>query len=78
MTLPTVTAAPQAHSMSKCELAAAYAPHVAQRTAVNRLCMWIHRTPELMEALAATHYRDSQKMLTARQVSIIYQYLGEP
>lgn len=64
--------------MSKCELAATYAPDVAQRTAVNRLCSWIHHNPELMEALAATHYRDSQKVLTSLQVSIIYQYLGEP
>lgn len=65
-------------AMGKCELAAAYAPDVTQRAAVNRLSAWMHHNPELMAAFAATHYRERQKMLTAKQVGIILHYLGEP
>lgn len=64
--------------MGKCELAVAYAPDVTPRSAVNRLSAWMHHNSELMAALAATHYRERQKMLTAKQVAIIYDYLGEP
>jgi len=67
-----------AKSYSKGELAAAYAPDVAQKTALNRLNAWIHHNPDLVEALNTTHYRERQKLLTARQVELIFKYLGEP
>lgn len=64
--------------MSKSELAMAYAPHLTQGGAVNRLMDWIHHNPELTEALLRTGYRKSQKLLTSLQVRTIFSYLGEP
>ena len=64
--------------MSKSELAMAYAPHLTQGGAVNRLMDWIHHNPELTEALLRSGYRKSQKLLTSLQVRTIFSYLGEP
>lgn len=66
------------HAMGKCELAMAYAPDIDPKSAVNRLSAWMRHNPDLMAELAATHYNNRQKMLTARQVALVYQYLGEP
>lgn len=65
-------------AMSKGELAMAYAPHLTQQGAVNRLAEWIRRNPELTEALVRTGYRKQQKLLTSLQVRTIFSYLGEP
>ena len=65
-------------SMSKSELAMAYAPNLTTQGAVNRLMDWIRHNPELTEALLRTGYRKSQKLLTSLQVRIIFSYLGEP
>ena len=65
-------------SMSKSELAMAYAPNLTTQGAVNRLMDWIRHNPELTEALLRTGYRKSQKLLTSLQVRIVFSYLGEP
>jgi hypothetical protein len=62
----------------KQELALAYSPYVTPRTAVNRLSLWIKYNTELHEALIATGYHPYQKLLTSRQVELIFQYLGQP
>ncbi len=65
-------------SMSKSELAQAYAPTLTPQGAVNRLMDWIRRNPELTGALNRSGYRKQQKLFTSYQVRIIADYLGEP
>lgn len=64
--------------MSKGELAALYAPGLTPHAAVNRLMNWIARHPTLPGDLAATGYRKRARMLSARQVHLIVDRLGEP
>ena len=64
--------------MSKSQLAWQYSPEVKQNTALNRLARWINGDPELTAALRAAHYTPQQRILTARQVAIIYDFLGTP
>lgn len=64
--------------MRKKELAALYAPGLKPKSALNRLNAWLRYSPELMQELAAADYYATQKLLTARQVKIIFEYLGEP
>ncbi len=65
-------------SMSKSELAMAYAPTLTPQAAVNRLMMWIHHNPELTDLLLRSGYRKMQKLFTSYQVRLILDYLGEP
>ena len=62
----------------KNELAQAYAPHICQGAALNRLSTWIKTNKQLSEALRQTEYRSTQHMFTSRQVALIFEYLGEP
>ena len=64
--------------MSKKELALAYGPGLSMGGALKRLNAWLHYNADLMQALYAVHYRDNQRILTVRQVAIVYQYLGRP
>ena len=68
----------KAIAQSKTQLGLAYAPNLEPSSAVKRLVQWISYNPDLSAALAATGYRKTQKLFTARQVALIYQYLGEP
>ncbi|MBR1941631.1 MAG: DUF4248 domain-containing protein [Bacteroidaceae bacterium] len=63
---------------SKKELALAYLPDISPESAVNRLMCWIKLNRELTRELKKTGYSRWQKMLTARQVALIFHYLGEP
>lgn len=78
--LITHEAAPgfKVRSMSKTELAMAYAPNLTVQAAVNRLMQWIRHNPELEEDLRHTGYRKTQKLFTSLQVRTIVSYLGEP
>jgi len=78
--LITHEAAPgfKVRSMSKTELAMAYAPNLTVQAAVNRLMQWIRHNPELAEDLQRTGYRKTQKLFTSLQVRTIVSYLGEP
>ena len=62
----------------KSELAQAYAPDICPGAALNRLAQWIKLNPKLSEALAETNYRTHQRMFTAKQVALIFEYLGDP
>jgi len=64
--------------MTKKELALRYTPDGSYGAAINRLTRWINGDPELLSALHAAGYQDTQRILTPRQVSIIYDYLGTP
>ena len=68
----------QIRSMRKKELAIMYAPGLTIKSATNRLCQWLHANKPLMQELYDTHYRETQHILTSKQVEIIIRYLGEP
>ena len=68
----------RACAMSKAQLGMAYAPNLEPSSAVKRLVQWIQYNPDLTAALNATGYRKTQKLFTARQVELIYTYLGAP
>lgn len=63
---------------SKSELAQAYAPEITPQAALNRLAAWIKLNRPLREALDQTGYYPRQRLFTARQVALIFEYLGEP
>ena len=63
---------------SKAQLAALYAPCLSERGALKRLQAWIDFNPRLARALERAGFRKRQKLLTPRQVDIIYKYLGDP
>lgn len=65
-------------SLSKSELAWQYSPDLSQCAALNRLRRWIEGDHDLLTALHAAGYRPEQRILTAKQVAIIYEYIGEP
>lgn len=68
----------KARAYSKKELALAYLPDICTDSAVNRLMCWIKHNSELSGELKKTGYSRWQKMFTARQVALIFHYLGEP
>ena len=63
---------------SKSELAQAYAPDIAPKSALNRLNLWIKFNAPLNKALQQTGYNPKQKVFTSRQVGLIFDYLGTP
>lgn len=63
---------------SKAELGMAYAPHLTQGGAVNRLMSWINHDASLTEALSQCGYSRHQKVFTIKQVGLIFEHLGEP
>ena len=68
----------QLRSYSKSELAQAYAPHLTVHGAVNRLMNWIKYNEPLYQALQQSGYTINQRLFTVRQVTLIFEYLGEP
>lgn len=62
----------------KNELAQAYAPEISPKAALNRLAYWIKFNQPLYHALEEAGYRPKQRLLTSRQVSLIFEFLGEP
>ena len=62
----------------KSELAQAYAPDITLKAALNRLALWIKTNTQLTEALKRTNYRSTQQIFTSRQVTLIFEHLGEP
>ena len=65
-------------AMGKGELAMLYAPDLKMGSALNRLAHWMRRSPQLMRDLADADYRPQQRLLTVRQVEIIFRHLGQP
>jgi len=64
--------------MTKKELAFRYSPETSYSAAISRLQRWINGDPELLQSLHAAGYIESQRVLTPRQVAIIYDFLGTP
>ena len=65
-------------AMGKQELARLYGPGLADKSALNRLAEWMKHNPKLMGALEQTGYQRLQRVLTARQVALVFEFLGEP
>ena len=59
-------------------LALLYYPDRGYKRAVHLFRQEIRQTRGLLDALQAIGYRDSQRVLTPRQVQVIEDYLGEP
>ncbi|MDO4738281.1 MAG: DUF4248 domain-containing protein [Bacteroidales bacterium] len=64
--------------MRKQELAMLYAPDLSPRAAVNRLMRWVGMHPTLTAELLKTGYQKRSRLLSARQVELIVEHLGEP
>ena len=65
--------------MTRTALALEYFPDLAPRTARRRLTNWIHCCPELYARLSGGPQKfDGRQHLTAREVKLIKQFLGDP
>ncbi len=60
------------------ELASLYFPHSAPRSATVQLKRWIDLNRPLCEELRAAGLVSRQRLLTPKQVELIFHYLGEP
>ena len=63
---------------TKRELAMRYFPNSSPRTATNNLARWIARSPILRQQLKESGYRSRCRVLTAKQIKIIIDFLGDP
>ena len=59
-------------------LAMLYYPHLSYKRAVHLFRQELRLTRGLLDALKRVGYRENQRLLTPRQVSVIEEYLGEP
>jgi hypothetical protein len=55
-----------------------YYPDRGYKRAVHLFRKELRETRGLLDALQAIGYRDSQRVLTPRQVQVIEDFLGEP
>jgi hypothetical protein len=55
-----------------------YMPDIKRESAVRQLNRWITTCADLSRELRATDYNPFSKTLTALQVRLIVEYLGEP
>ena len=60
------------------ELAALYFPRSSAKSASTQIKRWLLYNKPLMEALRTTGYVSGQRVLTPKQVGLIFNYLGEP
>jgi hypothetical protein len=64
--------------MFKQDLASAYFPDNSKETASKRFAHEIHSNKPLLAALQATGYSRPRKILSPKQIQIIFSFLGEP
>ena len=64
--------------MYKQDLAAVYFPDHSKESASKRFAHEIHSNKPFMDALQATGYSRPRKILSPKQLQIIYSFLGEP
>ena len=65
-------------TLSMKELSMMYFPNSTVKSAGAQLKRWINHNKELRTALEDTGYFDGQRLLTPRQVELVFHYLGEP
>lgn len=63
---------------TKREVAKIYFPQITADSAVRKLTCWINNCKPLVRKLSKTGYRSGVHTLSDRQISMIYDYLGEP
>ena len=63
---------------SKFQIAQQYLPELDPDTAMRTLRRWIQQDAALNTALRREGYLTRQRHFTARQVSILREYLGDP
>lgn len=66
------------HYLSKQDLTSAYFPDNSKETASKRFAHEIHSNKPLLAALQTTGYSRPRKILSPKQLQIIYSFLGEP
>lgn len=64
--------------LSKGELALLYMPKATVPVARAYLSSWIKHNEALKNELKATGYSPNAKLLTPKQIKIIFHHLGEP
>ena len=60
------------------ELGQMYFPNSTSKSAASQLVRWLKYNKRLWTELTETGYYSGQRLLTPRQVSLVFQYLGEP
>jgi hypothetical protein len=60
------------------ELAGLYFPNSTKKSASNQLRRWISGSATLQHELQLAGYHKGQKILTPKQVELIFEYLGMP
>ena len=65
-------------ALRKGELAAEYSPELTSSAARKRLNAWLRFHPTVLRSLRATGWNERRRYLTPRQISIIFDALGEP
>ena len=63
---------------TKREIATLYFPDMTPKSASEKLTSWINNCKPLVKRLSKTGYKSGTHTLSDRQISIIYDYLGEP
>ena len=63
---------------TKIQIALQYLPELDPDTAMRTLRRWIQQDTALNTALCREGYTPRQRHFTARQVSILREYLGDP
>ena len=63
--------------ISKQQLAMLYFPEKTRRNALDTLNRWINNCHGLRVRLEELGYKPKNRMLTKRQVEVIYEFLGE-
>jgi len=64
--------------MGKGELAGMYMPKATVAVARAYLISWIKNNEQLKKELEEAGYTSRAKLLTPKQIEIIFNYLGEP
>ncbi len=65
-------------SFGRGELALRYNPHLTPSAARKKLNQWIAHHPTLAADLAQTGFTEKMRSYTPKQVSLIFEALGEP
>ncbi len=63
---------------TKREIATLYFPNIAEKSASEKLTSWIINCKPLVRKLSKTGYKSGTHSLTDRQISMIFDFLGEP
>ena len=63
---------------TKREIATLYFPNINPKSASEKLNSWINNCRPLVRKLSKTGYKSGTHTLSDRQISMIFDYLGEP